>query len=375
MKKVFQIVILLTIILGFSNCRKSDSGLLYDKKYIEEIRLARKEAGFYMARDFIPGATFAIAKDGKLIYSEGLGLASKDLDVPVNRNTKFRIGEISEIITSLAYHLLVENGTLHSDSAVQHYLPDFPEKEHKLTLDNLSNHSSGIRIPSNDEVNWKGLNVSIERGLEMFKDDPLISYPGWDDENSPFSYNLLGAVIEKAKGERFHKIIKELVTDTLNLLNTGIDNPLITIKGRSDFYDNGFMLHVENADFIDLRYRAPSQGFLSNAEDLAKLGNAMLYSDYISEDVKERIFTPVFLQSGFPVQLSNGWVVSEDQSGRKYYARSGHVTGGGASLLIFPDEKLVKAGTINITGNTDGIPLFKMAVPFLTVPESQNNND
>ncbi|MBT6005209.1 MAG: hypothetical protein HOG79_05785, partial [Prolixibacteraceae bacterium] len=77
MKKVFQIVILLTIILGFSNCRKSDSGLLYDKKYIEEIRLARKEAGFYMARDFIPGATFAIAKDGKLIYSEGLGLASK----------------------------------------------------------------------------------------------------------------------------------------------------------------------------------------------------------------------------------------------------------------------------------------------------------
>lgn len=371
MTRGVKTIFLLTIIFFFSHCQKTERNPFYVKKYLKEIKEARKEAGSYVARNYIPGATFAIAKEGKLIYSEGMGLASKDLETPVDRDTKFRIGDLSETITSLAYQFLVENGTLHPDSTVQHYLPSFPKKKYKLTLENLANHTSGIRKPLNDEENWKGLNVNIEKGLEKFKNDPLTFYPGMYQKNTPFNYNLLGAVLEKATGNFFYKIIKELVTDSLQMENTVVDNPSITIKGRTGYYENNFISQVRNASCKDMRYRAPSQGILSNAEDLVKLGNAMLYSDYISEEVKTKIFTPIFLLTGFPVDISNGWFVSKDNFGRKFYGRKGSVTGGGAAIIIFPDEKLVLAGAINVTGDNEDIPMFQMASHFLSNPEPE----
>ena len=153
--------------------------------------------------------------------------------------------------------------------------------------------------------------------------------------------------------------------------NTLIDNPFITIKGRTNFYDLNFISQVVNATFRDMRYRAPSQGLLSNAEDLVKLGNAMLYSDFISEEIKSKIFANVQLGTGIPAYISNGWVISEDRMGRKYYARTGDVTGGGASIIIYPDEKLVIAGAINLTSRAEDIPLFQIANIFLPQPQAE----
>ncbi len=93
MKRGIQLLILVAVLLGFSSCRKNQIDIVYDKKYIKDIKELRKEIAFYLQRNFIPGGSFAIARDGKFIYSEGMGLASKDLDVPVNRKTKFRIAE------------------------------------------------------------------------------------------------------------------------------------------------------------------------------------------------------------------------------------------------------------------------------------------
>jgi serine beta-lactamase-like protein LACTB, mitochondrial len=79
-----------------------------------------KRRRMYLMINNIPGGSFSIAKEGKIIYAEAMGLASKDLEVPANRKTKFRIGEVSELFTSLIYQMMIEDGTLHPDSSVQH---------------------------------------------------------------------------------------------------------------------------------------------------------------------------------------------------------------------------------------------------------------
>jgi serine beta-lactamase-like protein LACTB, mitochondrial len=168
MKQVFRFSLLLILVISFGGCRKQKSDVLYERKYIDEIKAARKDAIFYMTRNVVPGATFAIAKDGKVIYSEGMGFASNDLEVPVTRSTKFRVGEISELFTSLIYQKMIESRLLHPDSAVQFYLPDFPEKQWKLPLYHLAYHTSGIRIPSLEESEWRAQNVSLQSGLESF---------------------------------------------------------------------------------------------------------------------------------------------------------------------------------------------------------------
>ncbi len=43
--------------------------------------------------------------------------------------------------------------------------------------------------------------------------------------------------MEKASGKSFPVLLKEYLTDTLKLTNTVVDDPFITISGRTDYFD------------------------------------------------------------------------------------------------------------------------------------------
>jgi serine beta-lactamase-like protein LACTB, mitochondrial len=378
-KNILQFSILLILLFSLSNCKRNNTDILFDSRYAREIKAARKDAVFYMTRNFVPGGTFAIAKAGKIIYSEGLGLASEDLEVPATRNTRFRIGQVSELFTNLIYQKIVENGTLHPDSTVQHYYPDFPEKQFRLPIHHLADHTSGIREPNGEEKDWRGLNVTIQAGIENFDADSLVFPPGMYLVPHMHDYNLLGVIMEKVTGKNFSTVLKQFVTDTLNMDNTVTDNPFISIKGRSDFYDHNFIAQKINATTRDMRFRAPSEGLLSNAEDLVKLGNALLYSEYFSEEMKVRLFEPILLFNDIPSNMANGWILMEDREGRKIYGRSGTVTGGGAALLVYPEEELVLACAVNLGALSDDYPVFEMARHFLQqteeAPTEENKKD
>ncbi len=360
-----KFIVLLVLITNLHGCRNNDADISYDRSYIDEIKAARKDISYYMARNFVPGANVAVAKEGKIIYSEGIGLASKDLEVPAKRSTKFRIGEVSEIFTSLLYHLLAEDGTLHPDSTVQSYYPHFPEKKYKLPLSHLVQQTSGIRMSTPEEDEWRGLNVPIQKGIENFRNDSLVAAPGNYQVTTMFNYNLLGAVMEETTGLQFHNLLEKFITDTLGLESTQVDNPFVVVKNRSDYFDHNFIAQVVHATFKDMRYRAPSEGLLSNAEDLVKLGNALLYSGYISNDIREKLFEPIVLANNMPANMTNGWLLLEDLSGRKFYGKSGSVTGGSAAILIYPEDELVVAFASNLSSINEDLPVFPIAGHFL----------
>lgn len=373
-KRGILIFTVLAIVLGLAGCKKSKVDILYDKKYVKQIKEVRKDLGFFLARNFIPGGSFAVMKDGKIIYSEGVGWASQDLDVKANRDTKFRIGEVSEIFTSAILQKMIDDGTLNPDSTVQHYLPDLPDIYKTMTINQLANHTSGIAIETEDEENWTGYNVSLQRGLQRFVDKPLESEPDLFQNVSMYNYNLLGAIMEKVTGKHFPDILKEYVTDTLHLNNTVIDNAFQTIKGRTDFYDYNMISQVINATTRDLRYKAPSKGLLSNAEDLAKLGNAIFFTDYFSDKMREKMLQPVVLLDSFPAPIANGWIFLATQDAGKMYGRKGTITGGSSAILVIPQEKMVIAGTTNLTGKLDEIPVFEMLAHFLPEKEEKSQD-
>jgi serine beta-lactamase-like protein LACTB, mitochondrial len=364
MRRNFYFIFLLSLLFGLSNCKKANTDIHYNKKYIEEIKLARKKVAFYLAQNSVPGANIAVSVNGDLVYSEGVGWASKDLDVPATRDTKFRIGKLSSLFTNVLYHKLVEDGVLNPDSSVQFYYPDFPEKRQKVTLSQLANKTSGIREEyGNEEL--KQVNTSIQNGLKLFKDDELVMPPGAFQNQSCFNYNLLGAIMEKATGKRFDKLLQQYVTDTLNFENTEIDNPFLTIKGRSDFFEPNIIAQVVNATFYDLRMNAPSKGLLSNAEDLVKLGNALLTSDYFKEETRQSMFKPVKLYNDNNSRMVNGWMVFEDNYGNTVYGLEGSVPGGTASVLIYPEHQLVIGFSCNLSSSILNTPVFLVANTFL----------
>nr|WP_319268033.1 serine hydrolase domain-containing protein [uncultured Draconibacterium sp.] len=369
MMRAIQVFILFFVVITLTNCKKSETDIVYDKKYIDEIKEVRKELSFYMRNNFIPGAQIAISKNGKMIYSEGIGLASKDLEVKTTRDTKFRIGSLSELYTTLIYLKMVEDGTLIPDSTIQHYLPEFPKKKLPVTVKNLKDHTSGIREMNSRESGWQGLNVTLKKGLEIFQDDELMAPPGAFQKESRLNFNLLGAVMEEASGKNFYELLEQYVTDTLHFENTCPDNAFTSIKGRTDFFDHNVIAQVVNAISIDMRWRAPSDGLLSSAEDLVKLGNIYLNSHYLNDSTRAHIFEPAILNNNQPSQFANGWIILHNRQGKTAYGREGFVRGGSSAMLIYPEEELVIAYTSNLTQERANSPLFEIADFFIPKPE------
>ena len=363
--KWFSGLLLAACIMVINGCSpRKEPVRIVDNSYREVIKESRKEAIFYMVRSFTPGSSLAVSVKGKLVYSEGFGTASADLEVPASRSTKYRIGGISQVLTSLAYYSLTENGILSPDSLVWNYLPDFPAKKYPLNLQHLVDNTSGIRTPTDDELNWRGITTGIKRGLEVFMHDSLVFIPGEYQYPTHFSYNLLGAIMEEVTQEPFSKLIRQWVTDTLGLSATVPDNPLAIIKDRSNFYDRDMVAQVVNATFRDLRNRLPSDGYLSTAEDMVKLGNALLYGTNMAANVKNKMLTPPKINSGIELNLGNGLVFLENSHGKKFYAARGNVTGGGAMLIIYPEEEIVVAWLANLDDSLDELPGLTIANQF-----------
>ena len=187
----------------------------------------------------------------------------------------------------------------------------------------LAYEVAGIKTPEADDRHRHGTNIGLEKAIERFKDDPLVIKPGTYQLPSIYNYNLLGLVMEKASNKNFPKLLSEYLTDTLKLENTVVDNPMTTIKNRSDFFELNLISQVVNSVFYDLRQNASSEGILSNAEDLAKFGNAMLHSEYFSK-VREKTFQKITIADNVEATMANGWVIFNDRDGRVVYGRQGN---------------------------------------------------
>ena len=366
---LFLLTAITALVLG---CEKPNNHIYYDRKYVPEIKQTRDAMGVFMAINAVPGAQVTVYKDGKLIYSEAFGNSSKEPQSNVTHDTKFRLGNTTSILTSLAYRKLIENGTLHPDSSIYHYLPDFPNKGHNITLENLIQNTSGFIEFNPEELAAPEYSSSIEQGIELFKDSDLMFTPGDFQTSSVFDYNLLGAIMEKATGKNFEEIISELVTDTLQLENTVVDNPEAVINNKSTFYDiDAFMAFTTEVPETDLRSFSPSIGYLSTSGDLARFGNAILHSPYVSDEIRENLFKPVVLSNGFVANMSSGWRVLKDTWQRNLYASIGNIKGGGSSLLVFPDDDLVIAIVMNLTLGVADVPDYRIATFFLEKTEDQ----
>ncbi len=361
MKKWVFISILPVILISSAGCRRQNRDLIYyNRAYLNVIKDAREEAFFFLARNFVPGSSIALSVDGKLVWSEGMGQASTDLEVPATRSTKYRIGQVTQVLTSLCYHQMAEAGILNPDSSVRKYVPRFPEKNYPLLLHHLADQTSGIRPATEIELFRSGFNISLEEGLQLFYGDTLLFPPGMYQYPSHFNYNLLGAVMEGVAGESFPKVIKRWVTDTLGMDQTVHDSPFITIKNRSNFYDLNLVAQVIHAPTTDLRSRMPSDGYLSTAEDLIILGNALLSSPELSESVKQKMFTLPDIRGEYPPRWGNGFLFLDDEGERKIYLSRGMTKGSGAMLIIDPETRIVLAWLINLNDSGEELPGLKI---------------
>lgn len=95
--------------------------------------------------DYRTGAAAAIVDSGKVIYQKGSGISNRGNKILVTPSTRLNICSIGKQFTAFAIALLEQEGKLSTEDDIHKYLPEIHDFGSKITIQNLLNHSSGMR--------------------------------------------------------------------------------------------------------------------------------------------------------------------------------------------------------------------------------------
>ena len=361
----FHRLLILSLISGILlSCKTKpvDESIVRDSKYKQSIIEVYKKVGMFCTLNYIPGLSVAVSIDNKLVFADGFGSSNLELKVRSSPSHLYRIGQVSEIITALTAAKLYEENKLNIDKPVGELFPDLSKNPANYTLYQLGVHSAGIREQQVDA--GKGNENSYEALIPTFVNDPLIYGPGESVLHSELGIDLLGYLIQKSTNEPFYKVVKKTVADPLKLTGTVADNPYIIFDKKSNQYNYDFVAQPIVANQVDLRGKEASAGYLSSVLDLIKMGNALLYPGFLKKETIDRITKPYALSDGRVSPFAFGILVNKDGDGRTFWGQKGLVSGGSATILIYPEDKIVVAIASNIGNSSWELPVFDVASIF-----------
>ena len=169
----------------------------------------------------VPGASFAVIKNGKLIRSAQAGVVNINTKVPVTPEAVFQIGSITKPITATLIMQLVDEGLLDIDEPIQRYLPEFQvlrdDVSQSVTCREFLSHTSGI---AGDFF------VDSGRGDEAMKRflDKCTAVPSIFERGEMMSYCNLGFAVMGRLIEVLRRAPYDQVLDDYLFKPLGMDN-------------------------------------------------------------------------------------------------------------------------------------------------------
>lgn len=306
-----------------------------------------------------PGLSVAIAKNGKVAWNDGFGIADVENQVNVRPNAVFRIASISKPMTATAVMQLVERGQVALDDPIQKHLPSFPDKGATVTLRHLLTHTSGIRHYKPGEFDSKTSYASLDDAFAVFAGDPLVHEPGSAYLYSTYGYNLLAGVVERASGLSFEQYLEKHVWGPAGMADTRLEHPQEIVGHRVRQYVRLPSGDLLNAPYADLSVKWAGGGIISTAPDLARFHVALEKGALLKKDTLAQMYMAATLNDGSKTEYGLGWQVVHAE-GQRWIAHSGGATGGTTYLLRSPETGIAVAILGNVQ-NASGLKELALA--------------
>ncbi|MFF5384180.1 serine hydrolase domain-containing protein [Pedobacter suwonensis] len=353
MKKLFLFIILKFLIVSAS--AQSAQTIGFDAP-LDSILLAKFNSG-------TPGVAVLVAKKGKIEYRKAFGLASLELSVGMRPEMLFNLGSITKQFTAVAVLQLMESGKLSLQDSIQKYIPKFPQKGYKITIENLLTHTSGIRdyMQMNDKDPFIDRHdFKPEELINYFKDEPLEFKPGSRYSYSNSGYVLLGYIIEQISGKSYLSYLQEYIFNPLGLNNTFYDSSNTILPGRTSGYQ-GSVKYLK-ADYWGASLPFAAGGLISNVDDLFRWHLGLLSGKVLKKDGLRKAFTPAKLKDGTLINYGYGWMLGH-LGNFKSISHGGAMTGYRTQQLYYPDQDVY----IVILANCDQAPTEELSTSISTL--------
>ncbi|MBE0696320.1 MAG: beta-lactamase family protein [Anaerolineaceae bacterium] len=304
-------------------CTPEDVGLSASR--LARIRPAMQ---FYLDASLAPGFQIAIARRGKLAFTDCFGWQDCETSLPLRDDAIFRIYSMTKPIATTALMILVEEGRVLLNQPVSRYIPAFKDLkvlasapaqpggalaleplQGEITILDLARHTSGLGYglfadsPVEDLFRGAGFfdyakligTVPLAEMVERITELPLANQPGARWRYS-IAIDVIGRLVEIISGRAFGEFLKERIFDPLGMVDTGFFVPPARLDRFTTMYSPGpagTILPLDRPD--DSPYTNPQatqaggSGLVSTTTDYLRYAQAMLNGGELDG---ERILSP-----------------------------------------------------------------------------------
>jgi len=166
------------------------------------------------------GAVLLVARNGKVVIHEAIGQRDWQRNLPMEKNTMFRMASNTKPVIATAIAMLVEREELRYDDPVRKYLPAFDNyRGGFMTVGQLLSHTSGFRIPT---LFLEPYSQRPDLQTEVAKFGAVgaaVPPPAPYSYSNP-GYNTLGAIIEVVSGKPLDVFLREEIYAPLGMADT-----------------------------------------------------------------------------------------------------------------------------------------------------------
>ena len=334
--------------LGFNDARTPSNvtePALKTENFLKEVKSLVER----LSERGVFSGTVLIAKDTKVLFTHAAGEASIRFHIPNNIDTKFNLGSMNKMFTSVTIMQLVEQGKLSLDDTLDKFLDESwlpKETTSKITIHNLLSHTSGLGSYFNRV--YARSSRQLFRKLDDYK--PLIEVeklafePGKRFQYSNTGMFILGVVIEKVTGEDYFDYVRKAIYQPAGMENSDsyemdypVENLAIGYSPAANSkwgWQNNYYKHVIKG--------GPAGGGFSTVGDLHRFALALLSEKYLSQASLDKMW-----KDHYDSDYGYGFSVQDGPSGR-VVGHSGGFDGINSNLSIFLDKDYIVAVMSNV---------------------------
>lgn len=317
-----------------------------------------------------PGASAAVAVDGRIVWKGAAGVARIEEGVAATPQTRFGLGSISKTLTMAGVMRLVDAGVIDLDAPVEKYLTDYPHKGRGVTVRRIAVHQAGLSdVFENANRQTRDHYGTVDAAYQRIKGEPLEFEPGTGTEYRTASYTVIARVMEAAAGRPYLEIMREQVFEPLGLTSIVPNDPRVDLADRVRFYLTDDAGAFVPGPYFDPSFKLAGAGFIATAEDIARFGAALAGGPFLSDRARREMLTPVPMADGTPTEWALGIRAGSLQQRPMF-----HLPGGGIGistwLFVFPEQQVSIAVLTNVpTGAAGGRTRNIIAGAFLEALE------
>lgn len=333
----------------------------------------------------IPIVVGFISPDG--IQISGSGQMSKSNSTKVNENTIFDIASISKTFVATIYADMVNQGLIDSSDPIEQYLPQDKVKVpsyngHKITLENLATHTSGM---PDFPIGWvRNHSYSTQQVYDFISDMTLATEPGKKASYSDIGMGLLGHILSIKSGLSFDQIVKDRILNVLGMNSTGMRINATQVSVPESIQSRYAIGHIAgeevNLEFVPEAIQSAGAMY-SSANDLLKYlsANIGLLKTEISDSIEDtHVIRYPFGHSSEKDVLQDyiglGWTVTTDFV-KEVIWHTGSIDGYTSIIGFNPSRQI---GLVIVCGcnynDFSAQEMINMVIPFLLHYETSNHS-